>query len=897
MDRQVSDIIVTVGGKKKFFDFRNGLVLARDDDYAMLHGAGGEKHAPNSTIKLTLTDYSNQPSVFVGANLAPAVVDQMFTVCRKNVGTDYNGTAELAAAATTINGRLERIFAGLVTAFARTTIACGHIVTGKGHERGPAADFGQMARAAKECLVSDMEQPAFSARGSYTEYAFHQDKVNTYRRHPKNNRLVFVSVVDVTRKQYNDAGELRRYPWTLSVKNFFAPEIKQENGTTAYSAKDAIRSMQSIIDSAGMWRGPLGQGDGANTGYDLDAEITEAQEAIVNKALEALDDPTCLGTNGKFSGCAQFVNLVYKAAGYPFEGRDAINYWSEWQTTGGTSRDYIPVGAVVVSAAGGEDGSKFGHVGIYIGKWDKNSIQKETWTGVDGNTYSRLAGRQAETFEERYEATLKELADLGIVISSGSRHGGGQDIVAVALREASAPDSMEQPLGSNNVKYNWWRYNIKPIHDPTGDTYAWCANFVAWCANECGYIESGLFNMSENVMGVIDYQRNRNGFNVVPARSLKQFGGIQEVAAGDIFCFGPYAHIGIVTAVTDTTFDVTQGNTSDRVKTLTYNKASMRDPNVSNGVLIQMVYPGYASGVQQEIAPGQKTPRTPYLTGTDQLNINPGTIATHGTMETLRYTTSRGTAGEARVYLPHGYDQNDRKKAYNVMFLIPGTGGTKYSWLEDSWVGEGMCGKTVLDYVFANDYADPFIAVSVDLFNLGNGGAAGAAGDILSILSALDSQYNTYNSTRVDSSLRASGIRSHYGVIGVSEGGAQMYKIIVQYRMDRFGYIGFVSPGEGPECLFGYKHQNDRESLKKETQKILDQYPVYGGFSSSGTGSMYNEQYYQGKADQTKIFFKELNAPFTQWTFIGAGHAFKGNFFNALYNASLMFFPESGDAM
>lgn len=84
-----SDIIVKAAAKGKFVDFRNALVPAFEQDYAMIHGCGGKKHASRSCIKLFLTDYSagtGDRAITVSANVGPEFIPYAFAVCEKNVG-------------------------------------------------------------------------------------------------------------------------------------------------------------------------------------------------------------------------------------------------------------------------------------------------------------------------------------------------------------------------------------------------------------------------------------------------------------------------------------------------------------------------------------------------------------------------------------------------------------------------------------------------------------------------------------------------------------------------------------------------------------------------------------------------------------------------------------------
>lgn len=55
----INSKITTLAAEGKFLDFVNNLTKALPSDYAMVHGCGGKGHAPNSTIRFVLCDYSN----------------------------------------------------------------------------------------------------------------------------------------------------------------------------------------------------------------------------------------------------------------------------------------------------------------------------------------------------------------------------------------------------------------------------------------------------------------------------------------------------------------------------------------------------------------------------------------------------------------------------------------------------------------------------------------------------------------------------------------------------------------------------------------------------------------------------------------------------------------------
>lgn len=86
------------------------------------------------------------------------------------------------------------------------------------------------------------------------------------------------------------------------------------------------------------------------------------QQAVVEHATN---------NNGTFpctaNYCAAWVTGIYQAAGVEAPTGNAIDMWENYKDTGSTSRDNIPVGAVVCGSGVGEMGAEYGHVGIYLG--------------------------------------------------------------------------------------------------------------------------------------------------------------------------------------------------------------------------------------------------------------------------------------------------------------------------------------------------------------------------------------------------------------------------------------------------------------------------------------------------------------------------------------------------
>lgn len=77
--------ITWMDGKDKKLDFSDCLIKANPEDYANIHGCGGKGHAPNSSICLTLCDYSKgtgDKSVTVKVNLDVRYIDTLLSIAQ-----------------------------------------------------------------------------------------------------------------------------------------------------------------------------------------------------------------------------------------------------------------------------------------------------------------------------------------------------------------------------------------------------------------------------------------------------------------------------------------------------------------------------------------------------------------------------------------------------------------------------------------------------------------------------------------------------------------------------------------------------------------------------------------------------------------------------------------------
>ncbi|MGF6990408.1 hypothetical protein M2150_001669 [Lachnospiraceae bacterium PM6-15] len=125
----------------------------------------------------------------------------------------------------------------------------------------------------------------------------------------------------------------------------------------------------------------------------------------------------------------------------------------------------------------------------------------------------------------------------------------GSRIVSVALKEKGT---------TSGEKY--WKFTMGSSFVNDSAT-PWCACFVSWCANECGYIESGLFPKSAGVAGYKSF---------FGAKGLYKEAGSYTPKTGDLICFGSNAHIGIVQYVEGNRVITIEGNTGGGVYERSY---------------------------------------------------------------------------------------------------------------------------------------------------------------------------------------------------------------------------------------------------------------------------------------------------------------------------------------
>lgn len=234
--------------------------------------------------------------------------------------------------------------------------------------------------------------------------------------------------------------------------------------------------------------------------------------------------------------------------------------------------------------------------------------------------------------------------------------------------------------------------------------------------------------------------------------------------------------------------------------------------------------------------------------------------ATAGTLEIVDYN-SFNLEGEvvedhAYVYLPNGYDQNDKSKKYNVFYMSHGGGGDYFTMFyrgPDYINGKKRptIFKNVLDNMIANKDIEPMIVVA-PTYTLSSTEYYQQHCFVQCLLPAIEGKYNTYAESTDEAGLKAS--RAHRAFGGYSMGSANCWYNF-QYNLE---YVKWFMPLSGTH----WSYISDlRPEVCVEVCDMLEQLVKDKGYTNrdffiySSTGTQDLDSAYEG----VSTFFAELS--------------------------------------
>lgn len=264
-----------------------------------------------------------------------------------------------------------------------------------------------------------------------------------------------------------------------------------------------------------------------------------------------------------------------------------------------------------------------------------------------------------------------------------------------------------------------------------------------------------------------------------------------------------------------------------------------------------------------------------------------------GTLEVLSYNTTmlvteKKLKRNAMVYLPKGYDPNNR---YNILYLIHGRGGDYRTWLGTPDRPRKF--KNVLDHMIQDKVIEPTIVIAPGLNYLYGEDELimeGICNEITSeLMPAAESKYSTYASGTDAKAFAAS--RDHRIVAGFSMGGSATWHIMKDH-IDYFRYFIPMSMAMYYDRV-GYSEEKSIRASEEISEAIAksgyepEDYEVYAATGTEDHKAEATDMQVFDLIDEHVFHFSELglqkgNITFKIWP--GNWHSYTQSY-AYLYNA------------
>lgn len=228
--------------------------------------------------------------------------------------------------------------------------------------------------------------------------------------------------------------------------------------------------------------------------------------------------------------------------------------------------------------------------------------------------------------------------------------------------------------------------------------------------------------------------------------------------------------------------------------------------------------------------------------------------------DTYRYSGGKESISKhAYVYLPFGYDENDKETKYNIVYLMHGFGGTAEQYLD----GEGQSSrlKHILDHMIENEEIEPLIVVTPTFYP--DNRVLSFAESVKEtevfhyefendLIPAVESRFHTYAETTDAKGLADS--REHRGFGGFSLGAVTTWYSFVY----DFDYIANYLPMSGDSWIIAQYGGRDRpEETAEYLESIVNASEYDNFFIYAVTGS--NDSVFEQVNNQIVAMKKRSN--------------------------------------
>ena len=263
----INTIIAKTSTSKRVIDFRDGLVVANNDDYAMLFGIGGKNHAPVSVIPVTVCDFSvgtGDRSRTCTANLEVDVISQLYEVAKDRIlhpvtaqkrGTQATGIHLSDMAWNNLNQCLDILRASLQNPGyidGDNLVSLGQMLRAVCDD-GAGSLNGRQSQAAPAKPAYGKKQPTANA-----DYMHQQVRVNIYKKGADGlpSNVAPVQKLTILHTPFDDNGNIHGAPWLFTIANGAAEPNVSDNGAITFKSNtyQEFNSVFMNVSDADMFR-------------------------------------------------------------------------------------------------------------------------------------------------------------------------------------------------------------------------------------------------------------------------------------------------------------------------------------------------------------------------------------------------------------------------------------------------------------------------------------------------------------------------------------------------------------------------------------------------------------------------------------------------------------------
>ena len=265
-----------------------------------------------------------------------------------------------------------------------------------------------------------------------------------------------------------------------------------------------------------------------------------------------------------------------------------------------------------------------------------------------------------------------------------------------------------------------------------------------------------------------------------------------------------------------------------------------------------------------------------YIRGLNRLHLN-GDVPEKGTVESLTYHKARSIQYTARVYLPYGYDPEDKTTAYDLLVILPGASGSYLTYFEEPYPYTGV---QIMDELIYLQECRPLIAVTISSFVSMNANASDLMVTLIrALVESVDQNYNTYGNPDIQVELGPDEeLRDHYVLAGFCYSADVMCSVLLVPCCDLFSRYGFFSTE--------IKCNPKQIKLFEQAQSM---HPIREIMISAGSFEPKFRSYTSILGDE----FEKLGITVHRFTYAKVIHGYADNAFASFYNILLLMFPTS----